>query len=107
MWAISVVVPGVTPNDELGMPCIDDKEMVQALGSDGPDEPFRIRVGIRVRNGVRRIWAPSDRMTSSELATYFRGAVSDEDFTSIPLVEAVTGHVPRPLGDPFSHWGGR
>jgi hypothetical protein len=44
MWALAVVVPGVTPKDALEMPCIDDEEMIQALGSDGPDEPFRIGV---------------------------------------------------------------
>jgi hypothetical protein len=37
MRAIAVVVPGVTPKDTFEMPCIDDEEMIEALGSDGPD----------------------------------------------------------------------
>jgi hypothetical protein len=81
MWAMAVVVPGVTPKDALEMPCIDDEEMIQALG---PDEPFRVRVGVRRPKRVRRIWAPSDRKTWSKLATYVGSRSRTRNFTSIP-----------------------
>jgi len=37
------------------MPCIDDEQMIKALGSDGPDEA--LREGVRVR---RPEWGSQD-----------------------------------------------
>ena len=47
VWAMAVVVPGMASKDALEMSCIDDEKVVEALGSDGPNEP--LRVGVRVR----------------------------------------------------------
>jgi hypothetical protein len=82
------------------MPRIDDEEMVEALGSDGPYESLGVALAFGVRNGERRIWAPSDRKTSSKFATYLVSRSRRRNFTSIPLSSDVTGHVPRLLGDP-------
>ena len=38
--AMAVVVPGVAPRDALEMPGADDKQMIEALGSDGPSVGF-------------------------------------------------------------------
>jgi Holliday junction resolvase RusA-like endonuclease len=47
MRATVVVVPGIAPKDALEMALIDDEKVVEALGSDSPNEPLRI--GVRVR----------------------------------------------------------
>jgi hypothetical protein len=44
---MAVVMPGIAPKDALEMSCVDDEKMIQALGSDRPDEALRI--GVRVR----------------------------------------------------------
>jgi len=46
-------MPGVAAKDPFEVPLIDDEKMVEALGSDGPDEALRIRVGVR---GPERVW---------------------------------------------------
>ena len=46
-----VVVLGIDPKDALKMACVDDEQMIETLGSDGPDEA--LRVSIRVRSPKR------------------------------------------------------
>ncbi len=87
------------------MPCIDDEEMIQALGSDGPDEPFRVGVGVRrPKRGSQNLGAlgPEDLVEARHV---FRVTVSDEELHIDSFVDDVTGHVPRLLGDPVSIGG--
>ena len=102
MWTMAVVVPGVAAKDALEMPCIDDEEMIEALRSDGPDRPFR--VDVRVLR-LKRSLDDSGLFRSKDLVEarhVLRVTVSDEELHIDSLVDDVTGHVPRLLGDPVS-----
>ena len=52
---MAVVMPGIAPKNALEMSCVDDEKMIQALGSDRPDEPLRVSVRVR-----RSEWGPQD-----------------------------------------------
>ena len=102
MWTMAVVVPGVAVKDALEMPCIDDEEMIEALGSDGPDESLGVGVGVRrPKRGSKDLGAlgPEDLVEAGHV---LRVTVSDEELHIDFLVDEVTGHVPRLLGDPVS-----
>ena len=68
--AMAVVVAGVAAKDAFEMSFIENQQMVEALRSDGADEPFGKGVRIRGPKGVLRISAPSASKTSSKPATY-------------------------------------
>ena len=55
MRVMAVVMADIAPKDAVEMPCIDDEQMIKALGSDGPDEA--LREGVRVR---RPEWGSQD-----------------------------------------------
>ncbi len=46
MRTMPVVVPGVATKNPFEMPCVDDEEMIQALGSDSPHESLGIGIGV-------------------------------------------------------------
>ena len=98
--AMAVVVPGVAAQDALEVPCVHDKEMVEALGSDGSHKP--LGVGIRIR---RPEWRLEDTGTFRskdliEAGDVLGVPVADEILGLDALVDDVTGHVPGLLGDP-------
>ena len=100
VWAMAVVVPGIAPKDALKMACIDDEKVIEALRSDGPDEP--LRVGVRVR---RPEWGSQDLGTFGpedlvEARHVLRVSIVDKELDIDPLVDDVAGYVPRLLGDP-------
>jgi hypothetical protein len=99
MWAMAVVVPGIAPTDALEMPCIDDEEMIEALGSDGSHEPFRVGVGVRCPEGSLEDVGTLRPKDLVEVRYIFRIAVADELWID-PSVSEIAGDVPGLLGNP-------
>jgi len=52
--AITVVVSGELPEDGQEVSLVDDDDMVQAFPSNGPDDPFRDRVGVSLQLQMMR-----------------------------------------------------
>ena len=100
MRTMAVVVPGVAAEDALEMSCVHDEEMIQALGTDRPHEPFGVGVGVR---GPKRCLEDLGTFRSKDLVEaghVLRVAVADEELGRDALVNDVTCHVPGLLGDP-------
>ena len=100
VWTVAVVGPGIASKNALEMSCIDDEKVVEALGSDRPDEALRIGVRVRCPEwGSQDLGAlgPKDLVKARHV---FRVAVADKEPEVDPLVDDVAGHIPRLLCDP-------
>ena len=42
MRAMAVVMPGVAAKDPFEVPCVDNEKMIEAFGSNGPNEALGI-----------------------------------------------------------------
>ena len=64
--SVPVVVTDVDGQDVFEVAAAGDEEVVEALSPDGADPTLGVRVRDRVRTGVRIIWTPTERHTSSK-----------------------------------------
>src|ERR1039458_4907961 len=100
MRAMAIVMPGVAAKDPFEVPCVDNEKMIEALGSNGPNEALGIGVGVRgPERGLEDLGTlgPKDLV---EVRHVLRVTVADYELDVDPLVGDISGHVPGLLGDP-------
>jgi hypothetical protein len=93
MWKTVVALHCVATKDALEMPCIDDEEMIETLGSDGSDESLGI--GARCLGDTEHRRLTSWRVASSRSDTALSHRLYDRSSRLIVSTTEVAGWIDK------------